>query len=73
MKMNRKKKVTLDEGEALVVATVGEWNHMIMVYRTLADRARENNGEESPDLWDDFADHIASWVEDTRYDYSYED
>lgn len=67
--MKRREKILLEEGQALVVADITMWEHMAMVYRTLAERARTSDEEEGPEWWDDFADHVEYWVKQTRFDY----
>lgn len=59
MSKTHKEKVTLNSGEAYVVADQGFWNHVISMY--------ESQAETSEDAWSEMANHIRSWVNGTIY------
>lgn len=57
MGKTHKEKITLQTGEAYVVADKEFWNHVILMY--------ESQVESSNDDWQQMADYIRSWIDAT--------
>lgn len=64
--MSKKKKVSvrLEAGEAYVIGPIEYFDHMVVVYKTLADRAET---EEEKSKWLGTADWVASWADQTVF------
>lgn len=65
MRKTHKEKVTLQVGEAYVIADQEFWNHVISMY--------ESQAEDSEDAWSEMANYVRSWVNDTLFIESEED
>lgn len=62
--MPKKVKVTLESGEAFIVASVEQIEHMIFTYRELAEQL---DSESDKQAWRDVADQIEYWLQQTAY------
>lgn len=59
MGKTQKSRITLESGDAYVVADWVFWDHVIRMY--------ESQAEHSEDEWQQMANHIRGWVDSTYY------
>lgn len=57
----RKTKVSLENGEAYVIAPLEFWEHIIATYKTLAEE------QDNREVWLEAADFVSRWISHTLY------